>query len=251
MRGEGRAGLLLVAAFAACLAAPASAGAAADDVKVVDRKKVDAGEDVTILKTDAFKVTGECIDNGGGDFEAETFLSARKNQLAYSAYGPEVGTERFDVDFDKDDPRVNFTDHDAEGTEPVIEAAEYYEFYAEGKGVSPLRGRVVTTVHTGADCGFSGVFTGMPGRGPLHTSKRAEVGLGEKVEIYSNRDFKVLGSCEDEGSGSFRANTFLKAKRGGGIYYLTEYDQVDTDFGPSDGQVDISPDFYDASGTDP
>ncbi len=203
------------------------------------------------MKTDEFKVTGECVDNGSGDFEAETFLAARKNNLAYSAYGPEAGVDPFDVDFDKSDPPVNFTGGDASGVDPAIEAAEYYEFYAEGKGVPPLRGRVETTVHASADCGFSGIFTGMPGNGPLNTSKRIEVGLGETERIYSNKDFKVLGFCEDEGSGSFRADTFLEAKRGGTIYYLTEYDQFDTDFGPNDGQVDITPDFYDASGTDP
>ncbi len=159
--------------------------------------------------------------------------------------------DEFDVDFDKADPKVNFTSGDAAGTTPTIEAAEYYEFYAEGKGVPPLRGRVETTVHASADCGFSGIFTGVPGNGPLHTSKPIKVGLGETEEIYSNKDFKVLGFCEDEGSGSFRADTFLKAKRGGTMYFLTDYNQFDTDFGPNDGQVDITPNSRDAFGLDP
>ena len=252
MRDKGRTGFLTVVLVSISLSAPSlAAGAAADGVKVVDVKKADAGDGVTLLKTDEFKVTGECVDNGSGDFEAETFLAARKNNLVYSAYGPETGVDPFDVDFDRADPPVNFTGGDASGVDPAIEAAEYYEFYAEGKGVPPLRGRVETTVHASADCGFSGIFTGTPGNGPLHTSKRTEVGLGETERIYSNKDFKVLGFCEDEGSGSFRADTFLEAKRGGTIYYLTEYDQFDTDFGPNDGQVDITPDFYDAAGTDP
>ena len=248
---HGRFAQLLAVGLFVSLSVPTTAGAASDGVKVVDVKKADAGDKLTILKTDEFKVTGECVDNGSGDFEAETFLSARKNNLAYSAYSPEAGTDNFDVDFDKVDPPVNFTQGDAAGVDPLIEAAEYYEFYAEGKGVPPFRGRVETTVHASADCGFSGVFTGVPGNGPLHTTKRIEVGLGETEQIYSNQDFKVLGFCEDEGSGSFRADTFLKAKRSGTMYYLTEYNQSDTDFGPNDGQVDITPDTYDAAGTDP
>ena len=245
------AGPLVLGILAILFLTPSQAEAAADGVKVVDVKKADAGRGVTLLKTDEFKVTGDCVDNGGGDFEAETFLAARNNNLAYSAYSPETGTSEFDVDLDKDDPKVNFTDSDAKGEDPVFEAAEYYEFYAEGKGVSPLRGRVATTVHTGPDCGFSGVFTGVPGKGPLHTTKRARADVGETVEVYSNKDFRVLGSCEDEGGASIRANTYLKSKRGGGIYYLTEYNQFDTNFRPSDGQVDITPDSYDASGISP
>ena len=251
MGGKGAVSGLAVALFSISLLAPAQAGAAADGVKVVDVKEADGGDRVTLLKTDEFKFTGECVVNGPGDFEAETYLAARRNNLAYSAYLPETGFDNFDVDFDKADPKLNITDYDATGEDPAIEAAEYYEVYAEGKGVPPLRGRVETTVHASADCGFSGIFTGVPGNGPLQTSKRAEVGLGEREEIYSNRDFRVIGSCEDEGGGSFRANTFLKARRGGGIYYLTDFDQVDTDFGPGDGEIDISPNSSDASGTDP
>ena len=246
------AGLVAVLGLAFAVALPSAALAESEGVKVVDRKEADVGEGVTLLKTKQFKVTGSCVDRGAGYYEAETFLDSRKDNMSYSAYGPETNVDNFDVDFDKADPKVNFVSNDAQGTLPAIEAAEYYEFYAEGKNVSPLRGRVETTVHTkGSDCSFSGVFTGVPGKRPLHTVKRKQVGLGESVRIYTDKNFKVIGSCVDEGGGSFRANTFLAAKRGGEIYYLTEYDAFDTGFGPGDGKIDITPNSYDAFGNCP
>lgn len=241
---------LLSIAFALGASSTASAHGTSG-IKVVDRKGADAGERVTLLKTSDFKVTGECVDNGGDDFTADTFLAARRNNLMYSAYRPGIGFDDSDVDFDKGD-KLDITSSDASGTDPAIEAAEYYEFYAEDGAGRPLRGRIETTVHRpGADCGFSGVFTGVPGPGPLRSAKRVKVNVGESVGIYKDKDFKVVGSCEDDGGNDFAANTFLKARRGGAMYYLTEANQADTDFGPGDGPVDITPDSYDPDGTLP
>lgn len=222
-----------------------------DGIEVVDRKAASAGGSVTMLRTPDFKVTGECIDNGGGDFTANTFLTPRRNNLAYSAYGPGGLDESFDTDFDKSDS-LDITSYDATGTDPAIEAAEYYEFYAEGKGGRPIRGRIETTVHSmGDDCGFSGVFTGTPGSGPVHVAKRVKVDAGESAKLYANRDFKVIGSCVDNGAGDYTASSSLVAKRAKAMLYLTQYDLSDTDFGPADGPVDITPTAYEASGPDP
>ena len=136
--------------------------------------------------------------------------------------------------------------------DPAIEASEYYEFYAEGKGGRPMRGRIETTVHSmGDDCGFSGVFTGTPGSGPIHTAKRIKVDAGQSAKLYANRDFKVIGNCVDNGAGDFTASPSLVAKRAKAMYFLTEYDTDDTDFGPADGPVDITPTAYEATGADP
>ncbi len=222
-----------------------------DGIVVVDRKAAPAGGKVTVLKTPDFKVTGECVDNGGGDLTADTFLKPRRNNLTYSAYGPGGLDDSFDTDFDKSES-LDITSYDATGTDPAIEAAEYYEFYAEGKGGRPMRGRVETTVHSmGDDCGFSGVFTGTPGSGPVHAAKRVKVGVGESAKVYANRDFKVIGSCVDNGAGDYTASASLIAKRSNAMYYMTSYDVSDTDFDPADGPVDISPTSNEAHGADP
>jgi hypothetical protein len=224
----------------------------ANAVKVVDRKEADAGKRVKLLETADFKVTGSCEDDGGGQLTANTFLAAKRNNLAYSAYSAGGTSDDFDADFDEADPKLDITSGDASGADPAIEAAEYYEFYAEGRGGRPLRGRAETTVHTkGADCGFSGVFTGAPGGGPVEGVPRIEADAGQTVVIFANRDFKVTGTCDDNGGGNYAANTYLRAKRGNQIYYLTEYDLIDTDFGPNDGPVDITPAAYDPDGTLP
>ena len=222
-----------------------------DGIVVADRKAAPAGGTVTVLKTPDFKVTGECIDNGGDDFTANTLLIPRRNNLTYSAYGPGGLDEYFDTDFDKSES-LDITSYDATGTAPAIEAAEYYEFYAEGKGGRPMRGRVETTVHSlGDDCGFSGVFTGTPGSGPVHSAKRIKVDAGDTAKVYGNRDFKVLGSCVDNGAGDFTASASLVAKRSNAMNYMTSYDVGDTDFDPADGPVDISPTSNEAHGTAP
>ncbi len=222
-----------------------------DGIVVVDRKAAPAGGSVTVLRTPDFKVTGECVDNGGGDFTADTFLTPRRNNLTYSAYGPGGLDEPFDTDFDKSES-LDITSYDATGTDPAIEAAEYYEFYAEGKGGRPMRGRVETTVHSmGDDCGFSGVFTGTPGNGPVHAAKRVKVAAGESAKVYGNRDFKVIGNCVDNGAGDFTASASLVAKRSNTMYFLTDYDVSDTDFDPADGPRDITKTANEANGTAP
>ncbi|MEO8091764.1 MAG: hypothetical protein ABI726_03515 [bacterium] len=231
--------IVILCAFAAPPAAMARS------VDVVDRLKADAGDGVTLFANDDFKVTGKCEDNGGGDFTANTFLAAKRANLAYDLYGAGV-----DPDFDPADGKIDITFGDATGTMPVYEAAEYYDFYAEGRNGRPLNGRLVTGVHVkGADCTFSGTVVGAESKGAVHAPKRVKADAGESVTIFSNDDFKVTGECQDNGGGDFTANTFLSAKHKHLVYYLTELDQFDTAFGPGDGKIDFVKPSDDANGT--
>lgn len=242
---------LVLAPVAADASSQSRKPAKPDGIVVADRKAAPAGGSVTVLKTPDFTVAGECVDNGAGDLTANTFLISRRNNLAYSAYGPGGLDEQFDTDFDKSES-LDITSYDATGTDPAIEAAEYYEFYAEGKGGRPMRGRIETTVHSmGDDCGFSGVFTGTPGSGPVHSAKRIKVDVGDTAKLYANEDFKVTGTCVDNGAGDFTASASLVAKRSNAMNYMTSYDLGDTDFDPSDGPVDISPTSNEAHGAAP
>jgi hypothetical protein len=90
----------LIVALGALAVAPA---AAAEGLTVVDRKEVDAGDRVTLLSNGNFKVTGECVDNGGGDYTADTLLAAKRNNLIMYQYN---GDPTFDLDFDKADPKA-------------------------------------------------------------------------------------------------------------------------------------------------
>jgi hypothetical protein len=235
----------VIAALVVLVAVPS---AWAGPVHVIDRVKADVGEGLTLFSNDDFKVTGKCEDSGSGDFTANTFLAAKRKHLVYFKYS---GFD-FDADFGPSDGKVEATGNAATGTDPAFEAAEYYDFWAEGRNRIPLNGRLATGVHLkGADCIFSGTIVGGERGGPVHPEKRIKAVAGEAVTIYSNKDFKVTGECEDNGGGDLTANTFIAAKRKNLVLYLTEADPLtDVDFDPGDGKVDLFPDFYDADGTD-
>jgi hypothetical protein len=238
--------LPLVLVTIALAAAPDSLAA---PVRVVDVKKADAGDKVTLFKNVDFRVRGECVDNGGGDFTADSYVTARRNNLRFDSYNGDP----FDADFDRNDSAADITVSEATGTDPALDAADFYEFYGEGKAGAPLNGRIATSVHLrGADCTFSGTFVGGPGDGPAAAKKRKEADAGEKVTLFSNADFKVTGECVDNGGGDFRANTFIAAKRRNLVLFPTEVDNyADPDFDPSDGKVDFIHSVYEASGTTP
>ena len=253
LRGGALRGALTGAtALAALLAIAPAAFAGPGKVTVADRVGADAGGHVKLFANDDFKVTGECEDNGGGDFTANTFLKARRDNLAYSAYGPAAGVDDFDVDFDRADGKIDFTASDATGTAPDFEEAEYYEFYAEGEGGEVLRGHVATSVHLkGSDCNFAGVFFGASKSGPLHAVDRIKADAGENVTLYANKDFKVTGTCQDNGGGDLTANTFISAKRAKVLAYSTSLDQAAINFGPGDGPFDFVDSNYDIDGAAP
>jgi hypothetical protein len=78
-RGISRPALGVVALCALVLAQTA----AAKPLKVVDRVRADAGQKVTLFSNKDFKVKGDCVDNGGGDYTADTFLTAKRANLAF------------------------------------------------------------------------------------------------------------------------------------------------------------------------
>lgn len=114
-------------------------------------------EGVTLFSNEDFKVTGKCEDNGGGDFTANTFLAAKRENLIYYAYDDGI-----DLDFDPSDGKIDFTGYDAAGLGANYASEDdYTDFYGEGRGGRVLAGRVGTGVHIkGADCIFSGIFIG-------------------------------------------------------------------------------------------
>ena len=218
-------------------------------VRLVNPKPADAGEKVRLLANDDFKVTGDCEDYGGGDYGANSFLKGKRDNLAYTTHSPELGFPKFDDDYDLADGAIDFSHTDATGTMPMIEEAEFYEFYGEGMGGRVFKGHMATTVHhRGADCNFGGVFFDATRRGPLHAVDRIRARSRETVTIFENRDLKITGTCEDPGMGDRVANTFLQAKRPGLAYYLTDYDAYDTDLDPGDPKVNMFPN--DADGGD-
>jgi hypothetical protein len=228
--------------FSGIFVGPADSG----PVDLVKRMKVDAGEGATIFANDDFKVTGKCEDGGGGDLTANTFLAARRNNL--QSFASDSGDA--DPDFDASDPKVDFSNTDANGTTADFNGFDYYqEFWAEGKNRRPLDGRVATGVHVkGADCTFSGIFTGFEGGGPLHPVKQMRAGLGDKVFLYENDEFKVTGKCIDQGGGDPLADTFLTAQRNNLIYDLSSGGSQDLDFDAGE-KIDLT--LYDATPTDP
>lgn len=241
--------LPLVVTALALVVAPDALGS---PVKIVDLKKVEIGETVTLLKNPNFKVTGECVDNGGGDFTAESYVAARRNNLRFDSYNGDP----FDADFDRNDGPATITKDGngaATGTMPALEAADYYEFYAEGQKGAPLQGRIASGVHfRGADCTFSARFVGGESGGTVEAEKRKEADAGDKVTLFSNDDFKVTGKCQDNGGGDLQADTFIAAKRSNLVLFLTEEDgSSDPDFDPNDGKVDFLADEYEAYGTTP
>jgi hypothetical protein len=233
------------------VALPAMALGDAGNVVVPDRIPAKAGKTVTIFKNKDFRVTGTCEDNGGGDFTANTFLQARRDNLAYTTYGAPIGTDDFQVDFDRSDGRIDFTTSDATGTTTGFEEAEYYEFYAEGRGGRVLRAHTATSVHMrGKDCGFSGAFVQGAGSGPVKTLSRKKVDAGGSATLLRTDDFKITGSCVANGD-DLTASVQLQARRRHLIYYLTDLDQQDTDFGPGDGAIEVFSSTQVAGGAQP
>lgn len=219
-------------------------------VRLVNPKPADAGEKVRLLANDDFKVTGDCEDYGGGDYGANSFLKGKRDNLAYTTYSPELGFPKFDDDYDIADGAIDFSQTDANGTMPMIEEAEYYEFYGEGKRGRVFKGHMATTVHhRGADCNLGGVFFDATKAGPLQAVDRIKVDVGATKTLFTNKSMKLTGECQEVAAGNYRANTFLRARHAPLAYYLTEYDSYDTNLGPGDPKVDLFPAADDANGT--
>ena len=86
--------------WSAIIVGPNSGGA----LHVINAVDVKRNKTKTLYKNADFKVSGRCVNNGMGDFTADTSLQARRNNLAYYAY--DDGT---DLDFDPNDGKIDFT----------------------------------------------------------------------------------------------------------------------------------------------
>jgi hypothetical protein len=231
---------------------PATHASNAGRATVTGRLTAKVGKSVTLFQNKDFKVTGTCQDNGGGDFTANTFLQAKKNNLSYTSYGPPTGVDEFSDDFDRADGKIDFTSHDATGTTETFEEGEFDEFYAVGARGRILRGHVATSVHLhGADCGFGGEFVGAARSGPLKAVAPIKVKANHTATIFANKDFKVTGTCEVGLLSNLRANAFVQAKHPHSALYATGVGESTTDFGPADGKIDFMDAAYDANGANP
>ena len=218
-------------------------------VRTVPRLEVEAGESTTIYLDKNFEVSGECIDNGGGDLTASTTFEARRNNLAYHV--SETGDNA--TDFDEGDPAETLSStYFASGTTPEFLANDYYqEFWGEARGGRPLDARVASGVHVGgADCTFSGIFAGPKSGGGLKVLRQTPVDAGDQVTLFRNRSFKVTGECADGGGGDLDARSFVAARRPDMLMWVGDSATVDTDLDPSDGKLDFAPTYL-AFGTDP
>jgi hypothetical protein len=219
-------------------------------VRTAPRVEVAVGETATIYKDKNFKVSGECINNGAGNFTASPILEARRNNLAFHA----SETDAEDTDFDEGDPPVALVSatYVASGTTPEFAARDYYqEFWGESPGGRPLDGRVAMGVHLGgADCTFSGIFTGPKSGKGLSVLKQKAVDAGDQATLFKNKSFKVSAKCADNGAGDVTARSFVGARKPNMLMWVGEEAVVDSDLDPSDGKLDIAPSYY-GSGTAP
>ncbi len=121
--------------------------------------KVDRNDSKTLYENRDFKVTAKCVNNGGGDFTADTTLRAKRKHLLAYAYAGDPFT---DLNFNPSDGPLDITDEDASGTAPDFTSEDQYtDFFGEGKRGKVLNGRVASGVHVqGSDCVFAGIFAG-------------------------------------------------------------------------------------------
>ncbi len=218
------------------LAAPAAAAVRNhdDNSGVLNWKKVSAGTSRTIFQNKQFKVTGTCVDSGGGNFTAEAFFSTKKDHASYFDSGAATSV----LDFNRSDGPVGFNLYPAGGTSAGFQAYDYYdEIYAESAGGQVLIARIASGVHVfGADCTFSGLFQdGKTATAPLD---RKSVPAGKSVTLFDGKEFKVVGDCVDLGGGNYSARAFLMTKQDNAMWTYPSNSAVgDLDFDTADPPV--------------
>ena len=228
------------------IAAPASAAVARkpdDNSGMLNWKKVAAGTHRTIFQNKQFKVTGTCVDNGGGNFTAEAFFSTKQDHASYFDTG--AGTS--DLDFNRSDGPVGFNLYPAGGTSADFQAYDYYdEMYAESAGGQVLIARIASGVHVfGGDCTFSGLF--QDGKTATPPLDRKSVAAGTSATLFDGKEFKVVGDCVDNGGGNYSAQAFLITKQDNAMWqYASSPATGDLDFDTADAPVPFP---YPATGT--
>ena len=115
-----------------------------------------------------------------------------------------------DTDFDPADGTVDVIadEYEAGGTTPEYSAESYTnDVWAEGKGGTVFHARIGTGVHTqGADCTFSGIFSGPTSSGALRMVNRMGLDAGDTATLFQTADFKVTAECVDTGAGNYVAD---------------------------------------------
>jgi hypothetical protein len=180
-----------------------------------NRKAVAAGQSVKLFDNKDFTVTGDCVDNGGGDYSAVVGLKTKKDNAAVMAA---FGTI-FDLDFDVADGPMSLPTATT-GTAPSFAAFDYYqEFVAIGADGKMLILRYATGVHRSVDCTFSGLVTFS---GSDITRSLVLVPAGGSTVLWDSNQFQLVGTCIDNGGGDFTAQTSLVTKEDGAMYFITD-----------------------------
>jgi hypothetical protein len=208
----------------------------------LNRKDVAAGHSVKLFDNKDFTVTGDCVDNGGGDYTALVSLKTKKDNAAVMAA---FGTI-FDLDFDvADGPMALPTP--ASGTGPAFSAFDYYqEFVAIGADGKMLILRYATGVHRSVDCTFSGLITFS---GSDITRSLVLVPTGGSTLLWDSNQFQLVGTCIDNGGGDITAQTYLVTKDDGAMYFISDSGVPVFGFDSFDPAVPF--DHFPATGTAP
>jgi hypothetical protein len=126
-------------------------------VHVVDRVKLDVGQNATLFRNKDFRVVAQCIDEGGGSYTAAYGVRTLKdNALVFST---DDGNET-DTRLDKADGLYRWSSYEASDTSSRYYGYDYYqEFIGESPSGNVLIGRVSSGVHMRkADCIYNGLF---------------------------------------------------------------------------------------------
>ena len=237
---------LIPFAFAAVLLAvgAAPAGASVPGEIVLNAKGVAAGATATLYQNAQFKISGTCIDNGAGNVRAQTYIKTKVDNAMYWISADST----FDLDFDRADGRIRFDAYYfAEGTAPQFQAYDdYQEVTALSASGKLLIARTATGVHVhGSACTFSGLIeTGAAVRNAV------PVAAGASATLYENTQFKVTGTCINNGSGDLIAQTYIKTKQNNALYFRSNAGDTVLDFDKSYGKVAFDA-GHQASGTSP
>jgi hypothetical protein len=205
--------------------------------------KVSAGNAVTLFNNKQFRVVGSCMSGGASVFTAQAYIRTKKdNALRY--------TSDFDsdTDFDRSDGLVPFGVPVTSATAD-LDAEDYrHDVYAISPGGRGLIARVTVGVHLlGSDCIFSGIF-----KASLQLVSAIKVAAGNTVTIFENEQFRISGTCVDNGAGDLTAQPYIKSKKDNAMFFDGDTSLNIVDFDRADGRFPFGLGISgEATGTDP
>ena len=208
----------------------------------LDRRALAVGTSATLFENADFKLVGDCIDNGGGEYIAHASLFTKQDDAMYNTTFPGPPTTNWDV---ADGPvQVGV---DADSTTPQFIGIDIYdETTAVAANGHLLIARVAEGVHRGADCTFSGLVT--DSRRDT-TRSMVFISRGTSTVLWDDNHFRVVGTCIDNGGGDIKAQTYLETNDPGSMYFVSDSGFPVFGFGPASPPVPF--DHYGASGTTP